>query len=98
MLQRSLCCDVNDESCTRTTFPSPWWAGGNRLNVWLTEEGPSNGLNSSTTLWITWESERLREITLTENSGRWNLWAGWMQSSMGTTQNENQIQQCVGLA
>jgi hypothetical protein len=49
-------------------------------------------------LWITWESERLREITLRENPGRWNLWAGWIQSSMGTTQNENQIQQCVGLA
>jgi hypothetical protein len=31
---------------------------------------PSDGLNSSTTLWITWESERLREITMKENPSR----------------------------
>jgi hypothetical protein len=50
-------------------------------------------------LWITGESERLREITLKENTVRWNVWAGWMQSTMGrTTQKENLIQQCVGVA
>jgi hypothetical protein len=61
-------------------FPSLWWAGDNRLNVWLTEEGPSYGLNSFTALWITWESERLREITLTENPGKQgesnHIWEG----------------------
>jgi hypothetical protein len=36
--------------------------------------------NRSTTLWIIWESEKLREITLKKNHpGRWNLCAGWMQ-------------------
>ena len=81
------------------TYPSPWWAGDNGLNVWLTEEGPSYGINSSTALWITWDSERLREITLKKNPGRGHLWAGWMYSSMGrTTQKENPIQQCVDLA
>jgi len=53
----------------KPTSPSPWRAGGNGLNVWLTEEGPSYVLNSSTAVWITWESERLREITLKENPG-----------------------------
>ena len=64
----------------KPTYPSPWWAGGNRLNVGLTEEGPSYELTSSTVLWITWESERLRETTL------------------AATQEEYQIQQCVGVA
>jgi len=39
-------------------------------NVWLMEENPSYEVNSSTNLWITWKSERLREITLKENPGR----------------------------
>jgi hypothetical protein len=34
------------------------------------EEGHSYELNSSTALWITGESERLREITLKENTVR----------------------------
>ena len=39
-------------------FPSPR-AGGNRINVWLMEGGPNYGLDSSTALWISWESEML---------------------------------------
>ena len=82
----------------KPTSPSLWWAGGNRRIVWITEEGSRYGLDISTALKITWESESLREITLKENPGRWNLWAGWMQSSMGRiTQKENPIKQCVGL-
>jgi hypothetical protein len=40
------------------------------LKVWQREEGPSYGRNSSTAFWITWESEKLREIALKENPGR----------------------------
>jgi hypothetical protein len=36
----------------------------------LMEEGPSCGSNSSTALWIAWETERVREIILEENPGR----------------------------
>jgi hypothetical protein len=34
------------------------------------EEGHSCELNNSTALWIIWESERLRKITLKENPVR----------------------------
>ena len=51
----------------KPTSPSLWWAVGNRLNVWLMEVGPIYGFKSSTALWITWESERLREATQKEN-------------------------------
>jgi hypothetical protein len=58
------------KSLLKNLLPLPLVSKEDRLSIGLMEEGHSCELNSSTALWIIWESERLRKITLKENPVR----------------------------